>query len=103
LHPLPVRALWGVGPATARRLESLGVASVGDLAAIPQDALCRALGVAHGRHLAALSQGHDDRQVEVGREAKSVGHEETFAIDLHDHVGLHSHVVRMADAVGARL
>ncbi|HWW44220.1 MAG TPA: DNA polymerase IV, partial [Acidimicrobiia bacterium] len=44
LAPLDVTRLWGVGPATRRRLERLGVRTVGDLATIPQDALQRALG-----------------------------------------------------------
>lgn len=103
LHPLPVRALWGVGPATARRLDGLGVTTVGELARIPEDTLCRALGVAHGRHLACLARGEDPRPVEPVRDTKSVGHEETFASDLRHREQLHNHVVRMADAVGARL
>jgi DNA polymerase-4 len=103
LHPLPVRALWGVGPATARRLDALGVATIGDLARIPEDTLSRSLGAANGHLLAELARGEDPRQVEAIREVKSVGHEETFAADIHDHKGLHRHVVRMADAVGTRL
>lgn len=103
LHPLPVRSLWGVGPATAARLAGLGVQTVADLAAVPVDALCRSLGNANGRHLAQLAMGEDDRAVEADREAKSIGHEETFASDLHDQDALHPLVVRMADAVCQRL
>jgi DNA polymerase-4 len=103
LHPLPVRALWGVGPATGKRLAGLGVVTIGDLAAIPEDTLCRVVGLANGRHLAALSRGDDDRPVVPVQEVKSVGHEETFAVDLFDHEASHRHVVRMSDAVGRRL
>jgi DNA polymerase-4 len=103
LHPLPIRALWGIGPATARRLEGLGVSTVGDMARIPDEALRRLLGAAAGRHLAALARGEDDRPVEPLRVAKSVGHEETFPFDLRDQEDLHRHVLRMADAVASRL
>jgi len=103
LHPLPVGALWGVGPATRQRLEALGVVTVGDLARVPEETLCRVLGTANGHHLADLARGEDSRPVEAGREVKSVGHEETFAVDLHSHAEAHRHVVRMADAVGTRL
>lgn len=103
LHPLPVRALWGVGPATGKRLAELGVVTVGDLAGIPVDTLCRVVGAANGRHLAALARGDDTRPVEAVQQVKSVGHEETFAVDLHGHSESHGHVVRMSDAVGMRL
>jgi DNA polymerase-4 len=39
----------------------------------------------------------------ANQDVKSVGHEETFATDLHDHGASHRHVVRMSDAVGTRL
>ncbi|MDQ3353310.1 MAG: DNA polymerase IV [Actinomycetota bacterium] len=103
LHPLPVGALWGVGPATGRRLERLGVATVGDLAAAPPESLVAALGPSAGRHLHALAWGRDTRPVEPEREAKSVSHEQTFAHDHHDPEPLRREVVRLADGVAMRL
>lgn len=98
LHPLPIRALWGIGPVTARRLDGLGVRTVGDLAILPKGILQRTLGKAQGTHLAALSRAIDDRPVVVGHEAKSIGHEETFSSDLWDVEVLKRHLARMVDA-----
>jgi DNA polymerase-4 len=103
LHRLPVSALWGVGPATRERLGRLGVASVGDLAALPLATLEGCVGRAAGRHLHDLAWGRDPRPVEPARGVKSVGHEETYATDLVDGAQLRREAVRMADAVAARL
>jgi DNA polymerase-4 len=82
LHSLPVESLWGVGPATLAGLERLGVATIGELAEMPEQAVVSALGVANGRHLLALANGIDDRPVEPDLEAKSVSVEETYETDL---------------------
>ena len=103
LHPLPVHALWGVGPATATRLRRLGVTTIGDLSAVPLATLEHTLGRAAGRHLHDLSWGRDVRSVEPERDVKSISHEETYAHDRDDRVQLHGEVIRMADAVAARL
>jgi DNA polymerase-4 len=103
LHPLPVKALWGVGPATLERLSRFGVKTVGDLAQLDEATLVAAVGSAHGRHLHQLSWAIDDRPVEVDRETKSIGHEETFATDRHTHEELHRELVRLADGVAVRL
>ena len=103
LHAHPIRALWGVGPATEKRLDRLGVRTIGDLAALEEDALVAALGNAAGRHLHALSWARDERPVEPDLKPKSVGHEETFAKDHYTHASLDPELVRMADSVAVAL
>ena len=103
LHPHPVQALWGVGPATRARLDRFGVRTVGDLAALPVETLVGALGQSLGRHLHDLAWARDDRPVEPDRAVKSIGHEETFGQDLFDVDRLHAQVVRQCDAVATRL
>ncbi len=103
LHGHAVEALWGVGPATAKRLHDLGVRTVGDLAALPIDTLVRRLGKASGAHLAALARGEDPDPVNPNRPNKSIGHEETFSEDLIDPHELERHVLRMAESVATML
>jgi len=103
LHPLPLQALWGVGPATYERLQRLGLETVGDLAALDEATIVASLGAANGRHLHRLAHALDDRPVEPDRAVKSVGHEETYPYDLHDVADVRAQVVRLADAVATRL
>lgn len=103
LHPLPVKRLWGVGPVTLEKLERLGIRSVGDLATLDERTVVNALGSASGTHLLALANGHDGRPVEVDRDPKSIGHEETYPHDVHDLAQLERELVRLADAVSSRL
>jgi DNA polymerase IV len=103
LHPLPVRSLGGVGPATAERLASIGVKTVGDLHRLSLVDLTSLVGQAHGAGLYRLARADDDRPVVTDREAKSVSAEETFARDLTDPARLAAEVEALAARVGSRL
>ena len=103
LHPLPVQALWGVGPKTLEKLHRLGVETVAELATLDERSATAALGAASGTHLLRLAAGLDDREVVPQQRAKSIGHEETFARDHHELVSLQHELVRLGDAVAARL
>ncbi len=84
LHPLPVSALWGVGERTGKVLARLGLHTVADLASAPAATLERELGRAAAAHLSALAWGRDDRRVTADVHEKSIGAEETFAVDIGD-------------------
>jgi len=103
LHPLPVSALWGVGRVTEESLTRLGLRTVGDVAAMPDEALERAVGPALAARLARLSNGVDPRDVHTARVEKSIGHEVTFGYDLTDPGEIRRELLRLADNVGVRL
>ncbi len=103
LHPMPVGALWGVGPKTDEQLQRLGLRTVGDLAHTPVSTLERALGVASGRHLSELAWGRDDRDVEADEPERSIGNEETFARDLDDSEEIKRELLKLSNQVAQRL
>jgi DNA polymerase-4 len=95
LRDLPVDALSGVGPVTARRLRAVGVIKAVDLRSIDRAALEEAVGSSAG-WLVRLAHGIDDRPVEPERPAKSSGTESTYAQDLVDTARIRGEVGQMA-------
>lgn len=94
---LPVERFHGIGPATARRMRSFGIATGADLAERSEVFLSREFGKA-GSHYHSLAQGIDDRPVETGQVRKSVSAEDTFPSDL---VGTEA-VLTEAEAIAGR-
>ncbi|HEX9305607.1 MAG TPA: DNA polymerase IV [Thermoanaerobaculia bacterium] len=100
LAELPVDALWGVGPVTARRLRAAGIERLVDVRAAADEVLRRTVG-SWAESLRRLSFGEDDRPVTPNHERKSIGCEQTFARDLVDLEQIRREVGTLArDAAG---
>lgn len=78
---LAIEKFHGVGPATARRMRALGIATGADLQARDEPALTAAFGRL-GRHFFRISRALDDRPVSADRARKSLSVERTFERDL---------------------
>jgi DNA polymerase-4 len=102
LAPLAIQRLWGVGERTSAALAELGVTTMGELAALPNDLLVRRFG-RHGAKLAERARGLDDDPVSEGAPVKSISHEHTFDIDTNDPVLIDKTLLAMADGVAGRL
>jgi DNA polymerase-4 len=96
---LEVGRFHGVGPATAARMNRLGIFTGADLRACPPEFLSAHFGKA-GAWYAAVARGEDDRPVTSDRRRKSIGSETTFADDLATPEEVEAGVVAMAEDVG---
>lgn len=102
LDPLPVGAIFGVGKAAQDRLAKLGIRTIGDLRKAPDELIEARLG-SFGPHAKRLASGIDNRDVVPDRTAKSVGHEQTFGIDLTDRDQIRSILLAQVEQVARRL
>jgi DNA polymerase IV len=99
LAPLPVTRLWGVGPATARRLAELGIQRIDDVRSCAPGLLEQKLG-RYGEVLTRLSWGDDPRPVVSSRAPKSRGAETTFQHDVSDLTQLCETLHGLCESVG---
>ena len=81
LWPLSVRKLWGVGPKTETHLKSMGIETIGQLAALPLETLVETFGNSYGNFLYESSRGIDDAPLVTHWEPKSASRETTFQRD----------------------
>jgi len=102
LAPLAIERMWGVGPVAAEALHKRGYRVFRDLQQAGEKQLAEDFADS-GPHWWRLAHGIDDRPVETGRAAKSVGEEETFHEDIVDRAEIEAKLVAQADEVGRRL
>jgi DNA polymerase-4 len=95
LQRLPVDALWGVGPVTAKKLRARGIERLVDVRTADVDVLRQAVGTL-GDWLRQLAAGIDERPVVADRDVKSSGSEHTYAQDLTDITVIRKEIAEMA-------
>ena len=95
LQELPVEALWGVGPVTARKLRAIGIDRLIQIRSADRDLLHRTVG-SLADWLRQLSFGDDPRPVTPDRESKSSSTENTYAEDLSELEVIRAELERMA-------
>ncbi len=102
LWPLPLNKLWGVGRVMLEKLNQLGLATAGDLAAAPRGFMEKRFGKS-GAHLWDLANGIDEREVEALSDPKSISAEETFAENLKDPETIRAALLAQAETSVRRL
>jgi len=81
--PLPARKIIGIGPKTAKRLEALGICTIGELAHVELGWLVEHFGTARGAWMHDAAHGRDERPLVTESEPVSMSRETTFERDLH--------------------
>jgi DNA polymerase-4 len=100
VEALEVSRFHGIGPATAAKMERLGIRTGKDLRAWPLAALTEQFGKA-GAHFHAIARGQDDRPVVPDRPRKSSGSETTYPKDLATPAEVEAGIGALADEVWA--
>jgi DNA polymerase-4 len=100
LQKLPVEALWGVGPVTAKKLRAIGIEKLVDVRAADEERLRRTVG-SLADWLKRLSTGDDPRKVTPDRPWKSISAEDTYPEDLVDMKEMRAEIERLARRVAA--
>jgi DNA polymerase IV len=95
LQDLPVEALWGVGPVTARKLRSAGIEKLVQIRTVDLEKLRMTVG-SLADWLLQLSHGDDPRAVVPDCASKSSSTENTYAEDLVELEAIRAELDRMA-------
>ena len=102
LDPLPVSRIWGVGKATGKELDRLGITTIAQLRQQSEAVLQDRFGK-FGNHLWCLANGMDDRPVVSDSEAKSISNETTFDSDISNRDTLRAWLMELTEQVCWRL
>ncbi|MBN1850318.1 MAG: DNA polymerase IV [Deltaproteobacteria bacterium] len=102
LDPLSIDKMWGAGKVTQKALNDLGIYTFRDLSQTPLSILERRFGK-QGLKMHQLSMGIDERDVVPHHDAKSIGHELTFAQDIIDLKAAKKELLALANKIAHRM
>ena len=102
LDPLPIEALFGIGPKTAVRLHRTGVKKFRDLRTADDASLVPVFG-RYAQRMRERAAGIDRRPVGEDAQDKSVSAEETFDQDIGDRKKLHHYLMHMTERISKNI
>lgn len=103
LHSQPVGKLSGVGGSTEKRLASVGVLTVGDIASMGESRLAHSVGKAAAARLSQLAAGYELRPITPSVQERSIGSEVTFDQDITDSRVIEHELWAACEGIGSRL
>lgn len=102
MEKLPVEKFFGVGKVTADRMKKMGLHTGADLKLLSEQDLVMRFGKT-GKFYFKIVRGIDERPVQLHRETKSLGAEDTFEQDLSTQEEMFTELEQIAEKVTARL
>jgi DNA polymerase-4 len=106
IWPMPASKINGIGPKANAKLASLGITTIGEIAAREETWLIEHFGRSYGAWLHRVSHGRDERPVVTYSEPVSMSRETTFERNLHavrDRDELRAVFTRLCEQVAADL
>ncbi len=104
INPLPIKDLCGIGSQMEKKLNLLGIKTIGDLGKFPVDILKRKFGI-NGLHLHDMGLGIDHSPVVPASDqdrVKSVGHSMTLKQDISRRQDILKYLLQLSEMVGRR-
>ncbi|HEX37315.1 MAG TPA: DNA polymerase IV [Candidatus Cloacimonetes bacterium] len=102
LEKLPIGKFYGIGKITEKKMKNLGIHCGKDLKAQSLEELVRHFGKT-GKYYYYVVRGIDKREVTPERERKSIGNENTFAVDLDDPDAMKDYLQQCAEKIEERM
>jgi len=102
LETLPIGKFHGIGKVTEKKMKNLGIHCGKDLKAQSLEELVRHFGKT-GKYYYYVVRGIDKREVTPARERKSIGNENTFAVDLDDLEVMKEYLLKCSEKIEERM